>query len=270
VALQAPTWTAAPTAPTVGDTVVLERLVPTETGAVGRTRQLDASEQLEPLTPPEIRSAAGGLMVRHAVALFAPGLHRIAMPAIEVLHADGTVEVIMGDTADVEVAAVIPDTIAQPAPKPSLGPIARPVRDARRVAVPVVVVLILLAAWLSVRRRTRPVVVPPASPPAPVELPLMRWLAAGEWRAVAALAVQRLRDGVAASAPEAAAAGDPEAWAGAVTQAHPEWPVGELADVMRALERARFAPLAADDLVELVDRTDVVLGRLRDPEAPTP
>jgi len=32
--------------------------------------------------------------------------------------------------------------------------------------------------------------------------------------------------------------------------------------VLRALERARFAPLAADDLAELVDRTDVLLGRL--------
>jgi hypothetical protein len=41
--------------------------------------------------------------------------------------------------------------------------------------------------------------------------------------------------------------------------------VDELADVLRALERARFAPLGADDLAELVDRADVVAGRLAPP-----
>jgi hypothetical protein len=41
--------------------------------------------------------------------------------------------------------------------------------------------------------------------------------------------------------------------------------VGELADVLRALERARFAPLGADDLAELVDRADVVASRLVPP-----
>jgi len=55
-----------------------------------------------------------------------------------------------------------------------------------------------------------------------------------------------------------------------VAAAQPDWPVTELADVMRALERARFAPLVGEDLVELVERADVVLGRLRPPEAATP
>jgi len=270
IALQTATWTVRPAAPTVGDTVVLERLVPTEAGALGRTRMLDASEQLEPLGVPDIRAAEGGLLVRHTVALFAPGTHTVAMPAIEVLHADGTVEVIVGDTAEVVIVPVIPDTLATPQPMPSQAPLARPVRDPGRAAMPVLAVALLLGAWLAWRRRRPGTARPPVPAPAPIDLPLMRWVATGERRAVAAIAVHRLREVVAATVPESATAAGPEAWAAAVAAAQPDWPVTELADVMRALERARFAPLVGEDLVELVDRADVVLGRLRPPEAATP
>jgi len=47
-----------------------------------------------------------------------------------------------------------------------------------------------------------------------------------------------------------------------VAAAQPAWPVAELGDILRALERARFARLGADDLVELVDRADVTLAGL--------
>jgi hypothetical protein len=268
LAVQSATWMSYPAAPTVGDTVTLERLVPTDPGALGRTRMLDPSDQLEPLGPPEIRPAAGGLLVRHVVALFAPGRHTISMPAIEVLHADGTVEVILGDTAQVVIAAVIPDTLADPQPRPSQAPLARPARRPVAVAIPVLMVAAVLGLWLARRRRPPRATAAVPAAPAPPELPLMRWLGAGERRAVATIAAHRLRAAVAEVVPAAAVTSDVETWATAVTEARPSWPVDELADVMRALERARFAPLAGDDLVELVDRTDVVLGRLGAPEEP--
>jgi hypothetical protein len=49
-----------------------------------------------------------------------------------------------------------------------------------------------------------------------------------------------------------------------------DWPLRELSDVVTALERARFAPLAGDDLTELVDRADVLLDRLAVAPAPAP
>jgi len=93
----------------------------------------------------------------------------------------------------------------------------------------------------------------------------MRWLGAGERRAVATVAVHRLRTAVAAHVPDAARAPTAAAWAATIATARPAWPVDELADVLRALERARFAPLGADDLAELVDRADVIAGRLVPP-----
>jgi hypothetical protein len=260
--LQAAVWAAHPAAPTVGDTVVLERLVPTATGALGRTRPLEASDQLEPLGAPAITPAPGGILVRHAVALFAPGTHTISMPAIEVLHPDGTVEAIVGDTAVVVVAAVVPDSLRDPRPMPSQAPIARPPRDVRRALLPGALVLLALAAWLAWRRRaprTAGAAVPAATP---AELPLMRWLAAGERRAVATVAAHRLRGAVAAVVPASAAMTDTDAWESVVGAAQPGWPVAELADTLRALERARFAPLAGHDLAELVDRTDVLFARV--------
>ena len=54
--LQAPTWRVTPVAPTVGDTIVLERFVPAGPGAVARMRPLEANDLVEPLGPP--RAAA--------------------------------------------------------------------------------------------------------------------------------------------------------------------------------------------------------------------
>jgi len=264
-ALQGAAWRASPPGATVGDTIVLERVVPAATGARARTRRLEASELVEPLGTPEVLLVPEGLQVRHHVALFAPGVHALSMPVIELLHPDGTVEVVLGDTAFVRVAAVIPDSLETPVPMASQAPIGRPARRPGRAAAPVAAVLVLLGLWLAWRLRHRREVHAQAPPAAAAEFPLMRWLGAGERRAVATVAVHRLRTAVAAQVPDAAHAPSATEWAATLAAARPAWPVDELADVLRALERARFAPLGADDLAELVDRADVIAGRLAPP-----
>jgi hypothetical protein len=261
-ALQAPAWSVTPAAPSVGDTIVLERFVPTGPGAVARMRPLEANDLLEPLGAPTATDVRGGVRVRIRVALFAPGMHALAMPAIEVTHPDGTVEAILGDTALVDVAAVIPDSVTDPRPMPSQAPLARPVRSGARAVAPAAVVLVLLVAWFAWwRRAPRSVRAPPAEE-SPAEPPLMRWLATGEQRAVATLAEKRLRTAVAEHVPDATPQLSQDDWIAAVRRLGSDWPVDELIDVATSLERARFAPLAGDDLAELVDRVDVVVGRL--------
>jgi hypothetical protein len=262
---QASTWRVTPVAPTVGDTIVLERFIPAAPGAVARMRPLDGNDLVEPLGPPVATTVQGGVRVHLTVALFAPGLHAVAMPAIELTHPDGTVEAILGDTAVVEVAPVIPDSLVHPRPMPSQPPLARPVRNLARAVVPAAFVAVLLLAWLAWWRRAPRPMAPPSAERAAQELPLMRWLSTGERRAVATLARERLRLAVVDCVPTAAVHLAHDDWIAAVRRAEGEWPVDELAALATALERARFAPLAGDDLAELVDRVDVVVARMGSP-----
>jgi hypothetical protein len=266
--MQGHPWQVTPATPTVGDTIVLERFIPTGTGAVARQRPLDPSDVVEPLGPPVATSVPNGVRIRQPIAVFAPGTHALAMPAIEITHPDGTVEVVLGDTAVVVVGSVIPDSIAEPRPMPSEPPLVRSVRDLRRGLLAPALVATVLLAWLAWwRRAPRPVAPAVVERPEP-ELPLMRWLATGERRAVATLAEQRLRMAVASRLAAAAPQLAPDAWVTAVRHAGDEWPADDLAELVAALARARFAPLGADDLAELVDRVDVLVARLPPPAAP--
>jgi len=267
-ALQGHPWRVTPATPTVGDTIVLERFIPTGPGAVARLRPLDPSDLVERLGPPVTTAMAGGVRIRQSLAFFAPGTHALGMPAIEVTHPDGTVEVVLGDTAVVVVGSVIPDSIAEPRPMPSEAPLARPRRDVWRAVIAPTLVVLVLFAWLAWWwRAPRPVAPPAVDSPEP-ELPLMRWLGTGERRAVATLAEQRLRVAVAKRLPAAALQLAHEDWVTVLRDAGDGWPAEDLADLEAAFARARFAPLGAEDLAELVDRVDVVVAQLPAPAAP--
>jgi hypothetical protein len=266
--LQGGGWIVRPAAPTVGDTVRMERLVPAPPGAVGRARALTADELIEPLRPPEVLATRSGLVVRYTVAFFAPGRHEVAMPALEVVHPDGGVELVLGDTAVADVTAVVPDTAETPEARESRAPLGRVAPE----PLPVVILggggLLLVVLWAVIRRRRGPLA-GPAEPQSPApDAPLLRWLAAGERRAVATLAMLRLRLRLEEAVPQANRGLALAECLEAVAAARSDWPVRELVDLMTALERARFAPLAGDDLTELVDRADVLLDRLAAAPAP--
>jgi hypothetical protein len=261
-------WVVRPATPTVGDTVWLERVVPAPAGAVGRARPLTADELVEPLRPPEIVPSASGLLVRYAVAFFATGRHALPMPALEVVHPDGAAELVLGDTAEAEVRALVPDTVGLPEMRDARTPLGRVGREPWPAVVLGGATALGLALWSVWRRRRGPVPAPPGAGEAVPEVPLLRWLGAGERRAVATLAMLRLRRRIAHAVPDASAGmalAECLAIAGA---GRPEWPLRELTDILTALERARFAPLAADDLTELVDRAEQVAERLTVPARP--
>jgi hypothetical protein len=260
--LQGGGWRVRPAAPTVGDTVWLERLVPAPPGAVGRARPLSADELVEPLRSPEIVSAPAGLVVRYAVAFFATGRQALAMPALEVVHPDGAVELVLGDTVMAEVQALVPDTATAPPPRGARDPLNRVAPSPWPLAALGGGTAAALALWAVLRRRRGPAP-PPAEPePATAEAPLLRWLASGERRAVATLAMLRLRRRIESAVPTASAGLALAECLVRTAAARADWPIRELTDLLTALERARFAPLAADDLTELVDRADLLLERL--------
>lgn len=259
--LQGGVWSAVPVDATVGDTVFIERSIPAPPGATARTRTLERSELIEPLGPAVVTAGGAVVLVRHRVALFAPGRHRLPMPAIELVAPDGHVEWVAGDTAIVDIVSLLPDTGEAP-PRWSRAPLARPVRRIEPLVFLVGGVLLSLGAWAVARRRTRP---RPAAPPearTATELPVARWLSAGEGRAVASLAAERLRVRIEAAVPAAAGALGDGARAELVAAERPEWPIRELEDVLLALERARFAPLVRDDAIVLADRVEVLLQEI--------
>ena len=224
-------WEVAPRIATVGDTVAIERFLAAPDGSTARTETLTASELFQPLGPPEVVRRVRGLVVRHRVAMFAPGFHRVAMPAVELVAPDGRVEMVAGDSALVEIAAVIPDSIANPQPKWSLGPLGRPARRIEPLLVLTAVVVAGLGTWGIARRRTRPPVTadPEVVEPGPGP-PFMRWLASGETRAVATLATETLRARMAEVVQAAGRAQDVGDAVAAVAAERPDWPIDELED----------------------------------------
>lgn len=261
-ALQLSTWVASPGSVTVGDTVRLVRRVAAAPDVQARLRPLTATPALEPLSQPRAAYAEGDLTLLYTVALFEPGRHAIAMPPAELLYPDGRVETILGDTAWIQVTSVIPAEDTLPLPRDAADPL---IRNPSRVA-PLLVLFVLalgaVAAWGVARQRTRPRPGPGDVAAGSVEPPIERWVAAGESRAVAAVTADRLREHISDIVPRAGRHLDTEECMHVLHDEVPEWPLRETGDVLRALERARFAPAVPSDVVELVERADRLKERL--------
>src|SRR5207248_2930539 len=81
-------WTAAPTAPTVGDTIWLSRLVAVDPAWRVRAGRLDATQDVEPLGDAVVVRAAGGWLVRYPVVMWTPRRHDLPAPAPITREAD--------------------------------------------------------------------------------------------------------------------------------------------------------------------------------------
>jgi hypothetical protein len=254
--LQAGAWSVAPARATVGDTIVIARSFPVPQNADLRAPPLTGNEVLEALAPPRVTVARGVASIAYAVAMFEPGARRIAMPDIELVYGDGRTEIVDGDSADVAVWSVLPEG-NRALPAASLGPYATLERHPETVALLVGSVATALLLWGVRRRHVRPV---PAVAPVTEDLqvPLDRWMAAGEGRAVATLVVDRVRRGLIERVPNLPGHLDTEAMLAVLAEARPPWPVRELGECVRALERARFAAAAPADVLEVVDRVEQI------------
>ncbi len=260
LAVQGTGWQATPTHPTVGDTVLLERSVPVPAGAVLRLAPLEGSAILEPLGPPEATHLEGRVRIRYVAAPFAPGNHSVQMPSAELIYPDGRTEIILGGAAALNVISVLPSGIPAE-PRWSSPPIPRrPVN----VVPPVILVgsiLILLALWVWWRRRVGPRPDPETEDVQPA-VPVDQWLAAGEVRAVAAVLAEQLRERIAGEVPAAGRALDTEECMAELARLKPDWPLRDLGELLRELDRARFAPLRSGDLLDLPYRAKEMMAAL--------
>ena len=248
-------WTAAPSQPTVGDTIRLERSVQAPPGWRLRAGKLASGTMAEPLGDPAVvATSSGDWVVRYAVVAWAPGDLRLDMPQIWRLGPDGTADSLSGGTATFHVASVIPDSIRAPAPQPSLGPL----RLDRASTVPIIAALLLSAGALLIliswRRRGPRAASEAAARAIDADVPDARWLAAGEPKAVAARAAQGLRHALAHTIPEAHEALSTAECLAVVERARPDAPLRDLRELLHALDQVAFATAHGVDVAPLAAR----------------
>lgn len=255
-------WITLPGGPTVGDTVWIERHFSLSPGWRLRPGRLESGEDVESLGDAVILREGATWIVRYPVTAWSPGARSVAMPPTWRLGPDAQADSVLGGTATFVVKAVIPDSLSSPAPRPALNPL----RTERRAWVPVVltvtVVLGSLAGALWWRRRaprTAPVI-PPAVPKPGIGD--TRWLDAGEARAVATRASNRLRAALAAAVPEAHLGLSTTDCLAAARRARPG-AFDEVADVLGALDQAAFASRPSVDVAQLANRARALAGALK-------
>ncbi len=261
---QAPanSWTVLPGAPTVGDTLQLERRFTLPAGWRLRPSRLEATETVEPLQDPEVIQRGGDWVVRYAVVAWMPGAHSITFPPVWRLGVNGAADSVPGGTATFTLASVIPDSITKPMPKPALAPL----RPERQRALPVILAALVtglsLGGALWWRRRRRRLAVPASHARHGSEVADDRWLNAGEPKAVAARAAGRLRSAVARLIPEAHGGLSTAECLEVVRRRRPQTRVVDLAAVLGALDHVAFGAEGDDDVAALARRAESLAQEL--------
>lgn len=247
-------WSVAPERPTVGDTVWVERLLPAPAGWRVRAGRLPQGDDYEPLADPVVLRRGSGWLVRYALVAWTPGTVSVALPPLWRLGPGGEADSTPGDVLAVTVQSVIPDSVAEPEPRPALAPVWPDVRRPWATAGASLVALLALAGGVAWRRR-RPRAVPDAVAAPPAE-PVgdERWLAAGEPRAVAARAGAELRFALGRVVPAAhPGLSTFEALAASAAELH-EAEHKELVAVLAALDQVGYAAIHGAEVRALAER----------------
>ena len=260
--LQANAWVATPSQPTVGDTIRLERTVAVPSGWRVRAGKLGSATEAEQLGDAIVVPAAGAWVVRYAVVAWTPGEMSLDMPPLWRLGPDGTADSLSGGTATFRVASVIPDSVRAPAPQPAIGPL----RLDRSSPFPVIAAVLLAAGTLLLlilwRRRGPRSAVAGQSLAVDAEVPDARWLSAGEPKAVAARAAQRLRRALSHTIPEAHEALSTEECLAAVERARPNAPLRDLRELLLGLDQVAFATAHGVEVAPLASRARALAREL--------
>jgi hypothetical protein len=250
---------------TVGDTVWITRDIDLPPGRTLRAADWEAADPIELLGPPRVTLGDGRAAVAYPVAVWRPGAHTVEVPGPLLLAPDGAVDSLGGQTVTLTVASVLPraatDTSLRPQPRSEFVP--RPSTS----PIPLLVLILLALAILAPlhwwwRRRGKSSQRLNGAAGGAATPPLERWAQAGESRAVAATATTRLRLALAARLPGALPSLDTESALAYLSDHRPDWPVAELTEVLRQLDRARFGTAPLPDAVTLARRATELEPRL--------
>ncbi len=260
--LQANGWVATPSQPTVGDTIQLERTVSVPPGWRVRAGNLASATEAEPLGDAIVVPASGAWVVRYAVVAWTPGEISLDMPPLWRLGPDGTADSLSGGTATLHVASVIPDSVRAPAPQPALGPL----RLDRSSPFPPIAAVLLAAGTLLLlilwRRRGPRSALAGQTLAVDAEVSDARWLTAGEPKAVAARAAQRLRRALSHAIPDAHEALSTEECLAAVARARPDAPLRDLRELLLGLDQVAFATAHGVEVAPLAARARALAREL--------
>ncbi|HEX6106958.1 MAG TPA: hypothetical protein VFZ26_15325 [Gemmatimonadales bacterium] len=252
--------------PTVGDTIWLRYEVAVPAGRTVRPADWEPEDPVELLGPPRVVVRGGSAEIAYPVVVWRAGPHGISAPGPLLLGPDGGVDSLPSREFRVTVASVLPatrpDTGLRPQPRADFV-----VRGAT-TPLPVVIALLLAALLLAPlhwwwRRRGTPGPLRRAGPGGPTTPPVERWADAGESRAVAAATTGRLRVVLARQVECAHPALDTEAVLARLAEERPDWPHGELGDLLRSLDEARFGQVTFPDAIGLARWAAELEPRLR-------
>lgn len=260
--VQSDGWTVSPERPTVGDTIRVERLIETPAGWRVRAGKLDQYSDVEQLGDPSLIARPNGWTVRYLVVAWKSGSSTIAMPSLWRLGPDGSTDSLAGGTVTLRLASVIPDTVTAPQPQPSLGLL----RLDRTRVIPLLVAIMLAAGallgFVVWRRRAPRRLADAVAFGTDAEVSDQRWLAAGEPKAVAARAAQRLRHALARAIPEAHEALSTTECLAVVERARPNAPLRDLRELLQALDQVAFASVHGADVAPLAARARALARQL--------
>jgi hypothetical protein len=251
-------------APTVGDTIWLERTVEVPAGAEVRAAPWEPESDMGLLGRPVIRRAGNRATVAYPAVAWSAGTHTLLVPGPVVIRRDGITDSMPAEPRTIVVASVLP--AGQPPDSIPVQPEAGIVDVRVRTPWPVVVALLLggvvfapVAWWW--RRRGKPVV--PTRPDYGVApAPIAEWAEAGELRAVAAVAARGLRATIGAQVRGMPPGVVTARLIRVVAEQRPGWPVDDITELLKALEAAQYAAVGPAEVARLADQASVLRRRL--------
>lgn len=196
-------WVVTPAAPTVGDTIWLERIVTMGPEWRLKPGPFENQGDVVPLGDPLLARGLGGDTVRYPVVAWTAGPHHFRLPTLWLIGVGGRSDSLAGGAADVTVRSVLPADGSRPAPKALLPPLDSGPASLWPPLLAAILGTIGLVAGVRLRRRGPRPTQAPADFVTAGDVPDDRWLAAGEPKAVAARATRALRQALARVIPEA-------------------------------------------------------------------
>jgi hypothetical protein len=244
------------------------RTVAVPPGTTLRPADWDPPDPIQRLGAPRLTPHGDSTDIAYPIVIWRAGPITVNVPGPLLLAGGGRIDSVPPQPQQLVIASVLPATtpVESLAPQPRADFVPR-----TSVSAAPLLILLLLAALLLAplhwwwRRRGTPAPRPALTLLREVPPPLDRWSDAGESRAVAAVATSRLRSVIAARMPAAHLGLDTEDLLRAIAR-RGDWPLRELADLLRALDEARFGHTAIADAVGLARRADELAPRLA-PEA---